>query len=108
MSDPRDGRGIAVTAEVAAMAGAAALPRRNGELVFDAPWQGRAFGLALALVQRLGLPWSAFQKHLIAEIAARPGAAYYECWVAALERLLLERGVASADELERARAAVAS
>lgn len=34
------------------MSGAAALPRRNGELVFEAPWQGRAFGLALALAGR--------------------------------------------------------
>ena len=29
--------------EVTGMTGAAALPRRNGELVFEAPWQGRAF-----------------------------------------------------------------
>jgi hypothetical protein len=43
---------------VAAMPEPAALPRRNGELVFDAPWQGRAFGLALVIVDRLGLPWA--------------------------------------------------
>jgi nitrile hydratase accessory protein len=107
VSEAHAGDGVTVATEVAAMTGSAALPRRNGELVFDAPWQGRAFGLALALVQQLGLPWSAFQKHLIAEIAARPEAAYYDCWVAALERLLLERRVASADEIEHARAAVA-
>ncbi len=88
------------------MSGAAALPRRNGELVFEAPWQGRAFGLALALVRCLGRPWSAFQKHLIDEIATRPDAPYYECWVGALERLVLEHRVASAEEVERAREAV--
>ncbi|MEW6268816.1 MAG: nitrile hydratase accessory protein [Thermodesulfobacteriota bacterium] len=96
----------AVDAEVAAMKGAAALPRRNGELVFDAPWQGRAFGLALTLVQRLGLPWREFQKHLIDVIAAQPGAPYYESWVAALERLVLERGLATTEELARAVASV--
>lgn len=98
----------AVDVEVAAMAGPAALPRRNGELVFDAPWQGRAFGLALAVVRGLGVPWGAFQKHLIDEIAARPEAPYYESWVAALERLVVERGLASRDDLERARDVVRS
>ena len=29
--------------------GPAAPPRDNGELVFAAPWESRAFGLALAL-----------------------------------------------------------
>src|SRR5262249_28478574 len=58
--------------EVAAMTGAAALPRRNGELVFEAPWQGRALGMALAVIERLGLPWTEFQRRLIEEIGARP------------------------------------
>ena len=69
-----------------AMTGAAALPRRNGELVFDAPWQGRVFGMALALVERLGLAWTEFQQRLIREIAAHPDTPYYQCWLAALER----------------------
>ena len=97
---------VKVGAEVTAMGGGAALPRRNGELVFEAPWQGRAFGMALAVVERLGLPWSAFQRHLIAEIAVRPEAPYYERWLAALERLVVEHGVATAAELEQATAAV--
>lgn len=88
-----------VDGAVASMEGAAALPRRNGELVFAAPWEGRAFGMALALVRALGLEWKEFQRHLIAEIAARPEAAYFECWTAALERLALEKGVVTADEL---------
>ena len=58
MSEAAAAGGLAFAPAVTAMTGAAALPRRNGELVFDAPWQGRAFGLALALVQRLGLEWS--------------------------------------------------
>ena len=35
--------------EIADMSGQAALPRKNGELVFDEPWQGRVFGMAVAL-----------------------------------------------------------
>jgi nitrile hydratase accessory protein len=92
-----------VESAVTAMRGAAAPPRRNGELVFDAPWQGRAFGMAVGLVERLGLDWGAFQQRLIAAIAAHPEAPYYDCWVAALERLVLDYGAATAAELEAAR-----
>ena len=44
------------------MAGAAALPRDNGELVFDAPWQGRVLGMAVGVVEPLGLAWDAFRR----------------------------------------------
>jgi nitrile hydratase accessory protein len=85
------------------MTGAAALPRRNGELVFEAPWQGRAFGMALTVVDRLGLPWAEFQRRLIDEIAAHPDATYWDSWLAALERLVIDRRLLSGEELERAR-----
>jgi len=39
---------------------------------------------------------------LIAEIGARPGAPYYDCWLAALERLVVERGVTSLAEVAAA------
>jgi len=91
---------IRVGADVSAMTGEAAPPRRNGELVFEAPWQGRAFGMAVGAVERLGLEWSAFQQRLIAAIAAQPEAPYYDCWVAALEQLLLDHGVIQREELD--------
>ena len=77
------------------MAGPAAPPRRNGELVFDAPWEGRVFGMAIGVVEALGLPWSAFQQQLIGAIAAVPERPYYESWLAALEALVAEQGIAS-------------
>jgi nitrile hydratase accessory protein len=95
-----------VDAAVTAMTGAAAPPRRNGELVFDAPWQGRAFGMAVGVVARLGLEWKVFQERLIAAIAADPAAPYYDCWVAALERLMLDYGAVTAEELNAARETV--
>ena len=65
------------------------VPRHNGELVFDAPWEGRAFGLAAAYVDATGVGWAAFRTHLIAAIADLPdGTPYYEAWVEALERLV--------------------
>ncbi len=89
---------------VTEMLGGAAPPRRNGELVFDAPWQGRAFGMALVVVERLGVSWSEFQRRLIGAIADRPEAPYYDCWIAALEQLVIDHGIASPAEIDRAEA----
>jgi nitrile hydratase accessory protein len=95
--------------EVTAMAGAEALPRSNGELVFDEPWQARAFGVAVGLVQEQGLDWEEFRTRLIDEIGAwershgRGGDetySYYERWYAALERLVVERGLVTESEIE--------
>ena len=100
---------MSVQAEVAAMTGAEALPRSNGELVFEEPWQARAFGVAVGLVREQRLDWEEFRGRLIEEIAAwereHPGApvgaySYYERWYSALERLVLERGLATAAEIE--------
>jgi nitrile hydratase accessory protein len=88
--------------------GAAAPPRRNGELVFSAPWESRAFGMALALCERGLFEWEEFRQRLIREIAlaereaARAAAtfSYYGCWLRALEGLLVAKGCASPDELD--------
>ena len=85
------------------MEGAAALPRSNGELVFQAPWEGRAFGLAVSLYDSGRYPWSDFSARLATEIAAGAGGSperYYEHWLAAFERLMLDQGLLSTDELE--------
>ncbi len=82
------------------MAGEAALPRQNGELVFDAPWQGRVLGMALAVVQERGLDWDEFRQRLIAAIDAEPARPYYESWTAALTDLVVDLGVAGAGDVE--------
>jgi nitrile hydratase accessory protein len=95
-----------VDAAVTAMTGPAAPPRRNGELVFDAPWQGRAFGMAVGVVEHLGLEWTAFQQRLIAAIAAHPEVPYYECWITALEQLVLDYNAVTGAEIEGKRETV--
>lgn len=67
--------------------GSLAPPRRNGELVFAVPWQARAFGMAIALLERQGLGWDAFRRHLVAAIEKDPAATYYEHFVDALAGL---------------------
>ena len=42
----------------AALAGRAALPRDNGELVFEEPWQGRALGMGVVVLDRTGASWT--------------------------------------------------
>jgi nitrile hydratase accessory protein len=86
----------------ALVAGPAAPPRQNGELVFAAPWEGRAFGMAVAMVERLDLDWRDFQGRLIAAIAAEPDRPYYASWVAALEALLVDHGVVAPGDVAAA------
>ena len=87
----------------------AAPPRSNGELVFDAPWESRAFGVAVALSERDAFEWERFRQQLIAEIGAwerehgersLAGWSYYERWLASLEQLLLADGLLDASEID--------
>ncbi len=78
----------------------ARLPRDNGGLVFEEPWQGRALGMGVVAIDRAGASWSDFRHHLASAIAARGSAdgesyatAYYTAWLDALEALLAERGL---------------
>ena len=80
----------------------ASLPRDNGELVFEAPWQGRALAIAVALVEKLGLPWDAFRHRLMAEIAKDPQRPYYESWGAALESMVIDLELATSASLDAA------
>jgi hypothetical protein len=78
------------------------LPRDNGELAFDAPWQARALAIAVAVVERLGLPWDAFRHRLMASIAEDPQRPYYESLSEALESLVISHDLATAAALDDA------
>ena len=93
-----------VDREVALMRGETALPRKNGELVFEAPWQGRVFGLAVSLSDREHYVWDEFRDQLIAEIGRADfvgdPSPYYERWLAAFERLMLDKGLLTQTEVD--------
>jgi nitrile hydratase accessory protein len=81
-----------------------ALPRKNGELVFEAPWEARAFGLAVALNETGLYPWRDFSQGLASEIATaeQQGLSinYYERWLASLEKLIIAKGLVTREELD--------
>ena len=78
-----------------ALAESAPLPRANGELVFDEPWQGRALGMGVVALERAGVSFVEFSGFL-ADAVARHGfdadepaaTAYYAAWLEALEACL--------------------
>lgn len=90
--------------------GEAAPPMANGELVFEAPWQSRVFGMARALCEQGHFDWEEFRVELIREIGEWEAAhgsddsyEYYELFLAALTHLMDRKSIcASADVSSRA------
>jgi nitrile hydratase accessory protein len=85
--------------------GPAAIPRRNGEPVFNEPWESRVFGVAVALCEQGLYEWDEFRERLIAEIGSADqrgdASTYYERFLAALERLMLDKGICLREEIDR-------
>ena len=90
--------------------GSAAPPRSNGELVFEAPWESRIFGITVALHDAGRFDWEEFRTLLIDEIEGwereavghpEPRWSYYERWHRALERLLAKKDLCKAAELDQ-------
>lgn len=77
------------------------LPRKNGELAFDAPWQSRVFGMAVALNERGIYEWNDFRERLVVAIGQQPEAEYYASWLDAFERLMLDRRAVTPEEVRQ-------
>ena len=85
------------------------LPPGIDEPVFAEPWQAEAFALTVALHEKGLFSWGEWAATLSAEVK-RPGASddghdYYEHWLAALEKLLVSKGVAPTAEVDALAAA---
>lgn len=82
-----------------------AVPRKNGELQFQAPWEARVFGMAVAMYDDRQFAWEDFRSRLIEEIAEADlhcdDSGYYERWLGTFERLLMETGIVTPEELDR-------
>jgi nitrile hydratase accessory protein len=85
------------------------VPRKNGELNFQEPWESRAFGMAIALYeQERYTSWDDFRDRLISQISTWENAEpdgeqiwnYYDHWMGALEQLVVHKGLLDPDEIE--------
>lgn len=100
----------------------AALPGRLASLpaapsdsegpVFEAPWQAQAFALAVHLQTAGAFSLAEWTEALSCELKAAEaadgpdaGKRYYECWLAALEGLVISRGLAGREALAARKAA---
>ena len=74
--------------------------------VFKEPWEAAAFAMAVRLSEAGKFTWSEWVDYLSAEIAAAKqrgdpdlGDRYYEHWLSALEKLVIDKGLGSEAEL---------
>lgn len=86
------------------------IPRDDEGPVFREPWEAQAFAMTLRLYQQGLFTWPEWAGALTAEIkraqaAGDPdmGETYYLHWLAALERIVLEKGVTDGATLGRYR-----
>lgn len=74
---------------------------------FDAPWQARAFALAVAVSKETACDWDAFQERFVERVQAIDPdglqqdveAVYFNEWLAALEEVLDVADLLDRDEL---------
>ena len=86
------------------------LPRDEAGPVFREPWEAQAFAMTLALHRRGVFTWPEWAAALAGAIkqaqrAGDPdrGDTYYHHWLAALEHLVAEKGIADEAEIARTR-----
>jgi nitrile hydratase accessory protein len=84
------------------------IPRDADGPVFREPWEAQSFAMTLTLHQRGLFTWTEWAAALAGEIkraqaAGDPdtGETYYRHWLAALERLVAEKGIAGPETLQR-------
>jgi nitrile hydratase accessory protein len=77
------------------------LPRDEESAVFAEPWQAQAFALAVKLSEQGHFTWKEWSAALADELRAAAsrgepddGSHYYHHWLAALERLVTNKGLA--------------
>ena len=67
--------------------------------VFEAPWQAQAFAMVVALHEAGAFSWDEWAETLSGEIHGSVKRSYYEHWLAALEKIVAVKALASAEAL---------
>ena len=104
--------GVDPLAAEGTLAAVPGIPADDGGPVFREPWQAQVFAIAVALHERGLFTWTEWAATLGSEIKAAQlagdpdtGETYYHHWLAALERLLAEKGIAEITEIASHRSA---
>ena len=90
-----------MSAESMPLDGRVAPPMANGEVIFEAPWQSRVFGLARVLCEAGHYSWDGFRERLIESIADWEAThqdeeyPYFDCFLNALTQVLADTGLCS-------------
>jgi nitrile hydratase accessory protein len=86
------------------------IPRDSDGPVFREPWEAQAFAMTLALYTRGVFTWPEWAAALATEIKLAQaegdpdtGETYYSHWLAALEKLVADKGVTTSYDLHRTR-----
>jgi nitrile hydratase accessory protein len=84
------------------------LPRDEDGPVFAEPWQAQAFALAVKLSEQGHFTWKEWAAALASELKSAvdrgepdDGKRYYEHWLAALEKLVMAKGLTDDAALKR-------
>jgi nitrile hydratase accessory protein len=88
-------------------------PRANGSLCFGSAWERSSFGMALALAKNGYFEWEDFRDELTATIkdwedahpVDRSTWNYYDQFLAALEKAIVNAGIIDPNEIKAALAA---
>ena len=88
----------------------------DGEMTFAEPWEAKAFAIIVKLAQAGHFTWAewveCFSKEVAAATAVEAGGGspknYYEQWLNAAERLLIDKGMTSQEQLLAKRFAIGS
>ena len=86
------------------------LPRDGDGPVFREPWEAQAFAMVLSLYDRGLFTWKEWAAALADEIRIAQangdpdtGTTYYRHWLATLEKMVAQKGVATLETLDRYR-----
>jgi nitrile hydratase accessory protein len=102
---------VAAPLDAEGLAALPAIPRDADGPVFRAPWEAQAFAMAVRLHAAGCFTWREWADRLAAAIGAAQergdpdlGTTYYLHWLAALEGLVADKGIATPDDLARRQA----
>ena len=98
----------ASASQLEALAEVASIPRDDNGPVFSQPWQAEAFAMTLTLHAKGLFEWSEWAQCLAEEIKRAQsggdpdlGDTYYHHWLAALEAIVVAKGVTSKSQLKQ-------